>query len=462
MTTIDDLIRDQEARFLARTPSSQARWREACTLMPGGVTSSWASTRPIPVWIDRGAGSHVWDVDGNEYVDYHAGYGVNVVGHGNPHVVEAVQRRVTMGTHFAQPTPDSIEVARMLAARFGLPQWRFTNSGTEATMDAVHLARAITGRDLLVKVEGSYHGHHDALNVSLWRSLERLGPVESPHQQSGAGIPQAMADLVRIVPFNDIGAVERVFAADGERIAAMILEPMMMNAGIIPPQPGYLEALKRITQRHGALLVFDEVKTGLVVAPGGATELFGVTPDVVCLAKALGGGVPCGAVGGTDAVMDAIAHGRYDQVGTFNGNPLTMAAARTVLSDVLTREAYATAEALGREMFAQASSALTSHGQPCYGIVHGFKGSVVFHGRPATNYREFLAIDTAVSHLHYLVQYNNGVFTAPWAKTESWTLSVMHTPADAERFVTNVDHVGAMLATVTDRHSDLFAVGSVT
>src|SRR5262245_60218323 len=161
MTTIDDLIRDQETRFLERTPRSQSTWREACALMPGGVTSSWASTRPIPVWIDRGQGSHVWDVDGNEYVDYHAGYGVNVVGHGNPHVVDAVQRRVTIGTHFAQPTPDSIAVARMLGDRFGLPQWRYTNSGTEATMDAVHLARAITGRDLIVKIEGSYHGHHE-------------------------------------------------------------------------------------------------------------------------------------------------------------------------------------------------------------------------------------------------------------------------------------------------------------
>jgi glutamate-1-semialdehyde 2,1-aminomutase len=271
-----------------------------------------------------------------------------------------------------------------------------------------------------------------------------------------------MADLVRIVPFNDVEAAERVFATDGDRIAAMILEPMMMNAGIIPPQPGYLEALRAITRRHGALLIFDEVKTGLVVAPGGVTELFGVTPDVVCLAKALGGGIPCGAIGGSDEVMDAIADGRYDQVGTFNGNPLTMAVARTVLADVLTRDAYRAAEQLGHEMFTAASSALAAHGQPCYGIVHGFKGSVVFHDRPATNYREFLAIDTAVSHLHYLVQYNNGVFTAPWAKTESWTLSVMHTAGDAERFVANVDTTGAMLAAVTDRHSDLFAVGSVT
>jgi glutamate-1-semialdehyde 2,1-aminomutase len=271
-----------------------------------------------------------------------------------------------------------------------------------------------------------------------------------------------VADLVRIVPFNDLAAVERVFAAEGDRIAAMIVEPMMMNAGIIPPADGYLEGLRAITRRHGSLFIFDEVKTGLVVAAGGATELFGVMPDIVCLAKALGGGVPCGAIGGTADVMDAIADGRYDQVGTFNGNPLTMAAARTVLADVLTPEAYRTAEALGGEMFDAAAAALASHGQPCYGVVHGFKGSVVFHDRPATNYREFLAIDTAVSHLHYLVQYNNGVFNAPWAKTESWTLSVMHSSSDGERFVANVDRVGAMLEPVIDRHSELFAVGSVT
>ena len=462
MATLDDLIREQESEFLARTPKSHQMWTEACEVMPGGVTSSWASTRPIPVWIERGHGSHVWDVDGNEYVDYHAGYGVNVVGHANPNVVDAVQQRVTLGTHFAQPTPDSIVVAQNLAARFGLPQWRFTNSGTEATMDAVHLARAITGRDLIVKVEGSYHGHHDLLNVSLWRNLDDLGPVDNPHRKVGSGIPPAIGDLVRIVPFNDVAAVDRLFAVEGHRIAGMILEPMMMNAGIIPPAPGYLEGLRDATRRHGALLIFDEVKTGLVVGAGGATELFGVTPDVVCLAKALGGGIPCGAVGGTDEVMSAITDGRYDQVGTFNGNPLTMAAAKAVLTEVLTPQAYRDAEALGRQMFDAASTALASHGQPCYGVVHGFKGSVVFHDRAATNYREFLAIDTAVSHLHYLVQYNNGVFTAPWAKTESWTLSVMHSSADGERFVANVDRTGAMLESVSERHSELFAVGGVT
>lgn len=461
-TTIDQRVLAEEQTFLARNRKSQALYERAAKSMPGGVTSSWSSTRPIPVWIDRGLGSHVWDADGNEYVDYHAGYGVNVVGHANPNVVEAVQRRVTLGTHFAQPVEDAIIVAEALAARFGLPQWRFNNSGTESTMDAIHLMRAITGRDLIIKVEGTYHGHHDLVHVSLWRSIDDLGPVDNPSRMPGSGVPQVIADLVRIVPYNDLAAVEHVFAENPGKIAGMIIEPMMMNAGIIKPKPGYLEGLRQLTRKHNALLTFDEVKTGMVVAWGGATELFGVTPDIVCLAKALGGGIPCGAVGGTDEVMSAISDGRYDQVGTFNANPLTMAAARAVLTEVLTPESYAIAEALGREMFDGCTRALADHGLPSYGVVHGFKGSVVVHDQPATNYREFLAIDTAVSHLNYLVQHNNGVFLAPWAKSESWTLSVAHSSADAERLIDNTRRLARMLDHTSDEASQLFEVGAVT
>lgn len=462
MGTIDDRILEEEQRFLERTPRSRALFEQAQAVMPGGVTSSWSSTRPIPVWIDRGDGGHVWDADGNEYVDYHAGYGVNVVGHNNPAIVEAVQRRVTLGTHFAQPVEDAIVVAENLGERFGLPQWRFCNSGTEATMDAIHLMRVITGRDLIIKVEGSYHGHHDLVNVSLWQSKDDLGPVDNPLRNPGPGIPQAIADLVRIVPFNDLAAVEQVLRSHPGQIAGMIIEPMMMNAGIIPPADGYLAGLVDLLHEHGALVTFDEVKTGLVVAAGGATELFGVMPDIICLAKALGGGIPCGAVGGTAEVMNVITEGRYDQVGTFNGNPLTMASARAVLTEVLTPQAYADAEALGRQMHAGATAALAAQGLPSYGYVFGFKGSMVVHDRPVTNYREFLEIDTAISHLRYLVQHNNGVFLAPWAKTESFTLSVMHTAADGQRLVDNLSRLGDITERDGSVSSELFEVGAVT
>ena len=459
-SALDDLIRNEEAAFLARMTKTAALWERAQRVMPGGVCSSWASSRPLPVWVSHGEGAYVWDADGTRYADMHGGYGVNVVGHANPAVVRAVQQRVARGTHFAQPTEDSIYVAEALAQRFGLPMWRFGNSGTEVTMDAFHLMRAITGRSLVVKIEGTYHGHHDSAMVSIFRAADQLGPLHDPHRVPGPGVAQEMADLLRIVPFNDLPALERVLDQHSGQIAGMIVEPMMMNAGIIPPQPGYLEGVRELTRRYGVLLAFDEVKTGLVVDWGGATRLFGVTPDIVCLAKALGGGLPCGAIGGTEEVMAAITDGRYDQIGTFNGNPLTMAAARATLLEVLTPDVYGSAEALGRRMLQGSMSALAAHGQPSYGNVFGFKGSVVFHDRAATSYREFLAISTGLSHLHFLVQFNGGVFLPPWGKSESWTLSVGHSLVDGDRYIANVARLAEMAASLGDRSSALFASGT--
>ncbi len=459
-TTLDELINGEEATFMARMTKSAELWERGQRTMPGGVCSSWASSRPIPVWVSHGDGALVWDADGTEYVDMHGGYGVNVVGHANPAVVRAVQDRVTKGTHFAQPTEDAIFVAENLVERFGLPKWRFNNSGTESTMDAFHLMRAITGRPLVIKIEGTYHGHHDSTMVSIFRSADELGPESNPNRVAGPGILQPMADHLRLVPFNDLAALEAVLDQHRGQIAGMILEPMMMNAGIIPPAPGYLEGVRDLTRAHGVLLAFDEVKTGMVVDWGGATRLFGVTPDIVCLAKALGGGLPCGAIGGTEEVMAAIESGVYDQIGTFNGNPLTMAAARATLTEVLLPETYEAAAEVGRSMLQGSTEALSAAGIPSYGNVFGFKGSVVFHDTPSRNYREFLRISTAISHLHFLVQHNGGVFLPPWGKSESWTLSVAHTHEHGQRYVRNVARVGELTAQLRDRDSDIFAVGS--
>ncbi|MDA3017067.1 MAG: aspartate aminotransferase family protein, partial [Actinomycetota bacterium] len=441
-------------------PKSVEMHQQASKSIPGGVPSSWASSRPTPIWVSHGSGAHVWDVDGNRYVDFHAGYGANVVGHANPAVVAAVQSRVTLGTHFAQPTPDVIVVAEALAKRFGLPKWRFCNSGSEATMDAIHLMRAVSGRDLIIKIEGSYNGHHDSVLVSIFRSTSELGPQQEPWRVPGAGVPQAIADCVRIVPYNDLDALERTLTMYSGEIAGMILEPMMMNAGIIAPQDGYLKGVREITKRHGVLLAFDEVKTGLVVHHGGATRLYGVTPDIICLAKALGGGVPCGAIGGTDEVMSAITDGRYNQVGTFNGNPLTMAAARAVLTEIMTEDVYAQANELGAYILKNALSTLHSYGQSAYGFQAGFKVCVVFSDKPAKNYREFLNISTGVSHLHFLKQFNGGIFLPPWGKSESLTLSVAHTKADADIYIQNLVEFGEVLQSMGERASKVFAAGS--
>ena len=458
--SLDEIIENEERIFMSRVPKSVEMHQQASKSIPGGVPSSWASSRPTPIWVSHGKGQHVWDVDGNKYVDFHAGYGANVVGHANPAVVAAVQQRVTLGTHFAQPTPDVIVVAEALAKRFGLPKWRFCNSGSEATMDAIHLMRAVSGRDLIIKIEGSYNGHHDSVLVSIFRSTSELGPQQEPWRVPGAGVPQAIADCVRIVPYNDLDALERTLTMYAGEIAGMILEPMMMNAGIIAPQDGYLKGVREITKRHGVLLAFDEVKTGLVVHHGGATKLYGVTPDIICLAKALGGGVPCGAIGGTDEVMSAITDGRYNQVGTFNGNPLTMAAARAVLTEIMTEDVYVQANELGAYILKNALSTLHSYGQSAYGFQSGFKVCVVFNDKPAKNYREFLKISTGISHLHFLKQFNGGVFLPPWGKSESLTLSVAHTKSDADQYVSNLVEVGKTLQSMGERASKVYAAGS--
>ena len=268
-----------------------------------------------------------------------------VQGHAHPAIVKAVQERVALGTHFAAPVEDDIVVSEELVKRFRLPQWRYVNSGSEATMDAIRIARAFTGRDTIVKIFGSYHGHHDYVMVSTGVPFDQIGDRDNlASLPYGAGIPDAVVQMTVPVPFNDIGAMEsRIerLVEEGRAPACVIMEAAMMNLGVVLPEPGYLQAVRDLTRKHGIVLIFDEVKTGLCIAAGGATEKFGVTPDMVTLAKALGGGLPSGAIGGSDEVMEVVRDFRVKQVGTYNGNPLTMAAARASLEEILTPDAYA-------------------------------------------------------------------------------------------------------------------------
>lgn len=435
---VDELIAAEQRTFLRRQPRSTEMIERAREHLAGGATSNWQIADPQAVWMSHGAGSKVYDVDGNEYVDMHGGYGVSIAGHAHPAIVTAVSDRVRRGTHFAQPTEDAIWIAAELARRFDLPLWRFANSGTEATMDAVHLARALTGRDLIIKVEGCYHGHHDSVQVSVLPEADEVGPRDRPTRVPGnSGIPAAVRDLVVVVPFNDPAAVERALAEHRGRVAAMILEPVMMNAGIIPPDAGYLAAVRDLVHAAGAYLIFDEVKTGFTTGPGGVTALSGVVPDMVCLAKALGGGIAVAAIGGTTEIMSAIADGRYEQVGTFNGNPMAMAATRATLSEVLTPDAYGRLDSVATQLRSGLETVLAGHGLDWHVVTIGAKGCVTFRRDPVREFRDFLDVDARFGQLHWLMQHNGGVFLPPWGKVEQWLLSVQHDHDDADRFIAN-------------------------
>jgi glutamate-1-semialdehyde 2,1-aminomutase len=446
-TRLASLIESEEATFNERHRGSRTLTDRARRALPGGVASSWQATDPHPIYLADAKGSKVTDVDGNEYVDFHNGYGAVAVGHAHPRIVEAVSDRVRRGTHFAQPTEESVAVAEHLQKRFGLPLWRFGNSGTESTLDSVRLMRAYTGRDILLKIEGSYHGHHDALMVSVAPPGDRIGSYDDPVSvPQTLGLPADYVKLTRVVPFNDLDALERTLHRYQGQVAGMIVEPAMMNAGFVLPEEGYLQGVKDLLHSHGALLAFDEVKTGATIAHGGAVEAFGVTPDLLCLAKSVGGGLPCGAIGGTEEVMGWIADGKIDQVGTFNGNPLSMSAMLATLTEILVPDAYTEFARLADILREGCDGVLERTGLAGYTTAMAARGAVTYRGERVRNYRDYLEVSDELGYVNWLVQLNRGVFMAPWGKSENWTLSVQHSEEDVRRYIDNFDYLGRALS----------------
>jgi glutamate-1-semialdehyde 2,1-aminomutase len=446
---IRELTRREEERLNARTPKSRAMYDRADRVLSGGVASSYQLRDPWPIYLERGEGPVVWDVDGNRMYDFHNGFGSMVQGHAHPEIVEAIRARAELGTHFAAVTEDTIVVAEELARRFGMDRWRFVNSGSEATMDAIRIARAFTGRDTIVKIFGSYHGHHDAVMVSIGVPYHSIGDREDlASLPYGAGIPPAVTQLTVAVPFNDADAMERRIdrlEAEGRLPACVLMEPAMMNLGVVLPAAGYLEAVREITRRRGIVLVFDEVKTGLAIAAGGATERFGVRPDMVTLAKTLGGGVPTAAIGATDEVMAVVEDGSVFQVGTFNGSPLAMAAARASLLEVLTPEAYERLDHLNERLLAGCSAVIERYALPGYAVGIGAKGCVTFSPEPIVDYESFIAHqDVAVTDLAWVYNTNRGIFMTP-GREEEWTLSVAHTDEDVDAYVAAFDEMASEL-----------------
>ncbi|HEX7247302.1 MAG TPA: aspartate aminotransferase family protein [Actinomycetota bacterium] len=436
-------IAERETKdWLARTRASEQLFQRAIGSLPNGVVSNFQTGDPYPVYLAHGKGSGVTDVDGNEYIDFHGGFGVNVVGHAHPKIVEAIKKAAEDAIHFAVTTEATVALAEEICERFQVDQMRFVNSGTEATMDAIRVARAATGRDKILKMEGSYHGHHDSVLFSvvpeadvldLRHNVDHSGKAWYTTQPTSKGVPAALWDTTIVAPFNDASAVEAAFTDNPGEIAAVILEPVMMNIGIVVPADGYLQALKDTCEKHGAVLIFDEVKCGGTIAYGGAAERFGVVPHLAAWAKAIGGGATIGAFGGDANVMEFVTKGAAQQ-GTFNGNPLSSAVGLAALTQVLTRDAYDHLGKLGTMLAEGCNRAIADGGIPAHTVDLGAKGCVSYRAEPLRNYRDFLETIPEIYWASYPFMVNRGIFMTP-GDEEQWTISVQHTEDDVSKYV---------------------------
>jgi glutamate-1-semialdehyde 2,1-aminomutase len=430
---VEEIVAREEATFRKRAPRSHELHERGKATLPMGVSSSFQAVPPYPLFISRAEGSHIWDVDGNEYADFHLGFGSLLVGHAHPLLVEALRGQLGRGSLYSLPCPDSVLLAEELVRRFApLEQVRFCNSGTEATMDALRLARAHTGRDKIVKIEGSYHGHHDTLLMSTKPSREDAGSYERPNTvPASLGIPSDVKNNTIIAPYNDAEALDRILSEHEGEVAAVITEAVLMNVGVMLPDEGYLAALRAVTRKHGVLLIFDEVKTGVTVAPGGITELYPVEPDLICLAKSIGGGMPIGAFGGREEIMRHINHQEVLHLGTFNGNPMSMLSGLVTLTQVLTPEAHAHANGLSKQLADSYIGVIEEYDMPMHVAQIGAKGCAMFRYERARNYRAWWEIDMRISYAYWLFLANRGILFPP-GFDDQWTISVQHTQDDID------------------------------
>jgi glutamate-1-semialdehyde 2,1-aminomutase len=457
---VAEIVAREEEAYRRRTPKSAELFERARGSLPLGVASSFQAYDPYPLFMTDARGSRIWDADGNEYIDFDMAFGVLAAGHSHPVLAEALQHRVANGTCYTFPVEDGVALAEEIKARFGADLVRFSNSGTEATMDAIRVARGYTGREKVIKMEGGYHGHHDDVLVSIQPPRDLMGPMEQPTTvPASAGIPRSRIAETVIAPYNEPEILARMLEAHAGEIAAILVEPVQFNIGVVPPKEGYLQRLRELADEHGVVLIFDEVKTGVVLAWGGAYEHYGVQPDLFCLAKSIGGGIPIGAFGGRRQVMAAIetlegtpafsadAAGtgiekttipggatRVAHLGTFNGNPLSMTAGLVTLTRILTKDVYPRLHALADRLTAGSQAVLDEYGLPGYAINVGPKGCVMFTPQRVTNYRDFIGLDAELWSASFFYLANRGILLPP-GPDDQWTLSVQHSADDVDRYI---------------------------
>jgi glutamate-1-semialdehyde 2,1-aminomutase len=414
-------------------PHSQEIFRRATEVLVGGVNSPVRAFRAVggdPIIVDHAQGARMWDADGNEYIDYVCSWGALILGHAHPKIVQAITDQARRGTSFGMPTELEVELAsRIRSALPSCEKVRFVSSGTEATMSAVRLARAATGRDLIIKFEGCYHGHSDSFLSEAGSGLATLGIAACP------GVPQALAALTLNAPYNDIVAVEKLFDRHKDKIAAIIVEPIAANMGVVPPMPGFLRGLRDLATIHGALLIFDEVITGFRVCYGGAQTLFDIKPDLTTLGKIIGGGLPVAAYGGRGDLMDQVAPlGPVYQAGTLSGNPLAMSAGIATLDLLAAPGFYESLEARSKRLGDGISATVRDSGVSANAVRAGSLLTLFFSGEPIRNYADAKKCDAGRFAAFFRAMLDRGVFLAP-SQFEALFVSSAHTDADIDRTI---------------------------
>ena len=426
-----------------RTERSQQLFAEARQLIPGGVDSPVRAFRAVggqPLFIDRASGCRIWDVDGNSFVDFVGSWGPLILGHAHPAVVRALQAACERGTSYGAPTALENELARLIVnAMPSVEMVRFVSSGTEAVMSALRLARAYTGRDRIIKFAGCYHGHSDGLLVQAGSGATTLGTPDSP------GVPAAAAQMTLSLPYNDVKAVEDAFRLYPKEIAAVVVEPIAGNMGVVPPREGYLQALREITRRHDALLIFDEVITGFRVGLGGAQELYGVMPDLTTLGKIIGGGLPVGAYGGARQIMEKVSPaGPVYQAGTLSGNPLAMTAGIETLRLLRQPGSYERLEKLSAQLAQGLGAAAARAGRQLFQTRVGSMSTAFFTPGPVVDYQSALASDTALYARFFRGMLERGFYFAP-SQFEATFVSMAHREEDIDATISAAAEVMAKI-----------------
>jgi glutamate-1-semialdehyde 2,1-aminomutase len=437
-------------RYHQRTPRSAAHYEQAVKVAPGGVNSNLRAWEPYPLYFTHSEGARIWDLDDHVYLDCAAAQGVLLVGHRNPVVLDAVRKQLEKITIVGASHPAEAELCQLILERYPChDQVRLTNSGSEAVLHAIRLARAATGREKILKAEGTYHGNYDPLMVSFTPEIGEAGLPAKPNRiPVTAGLTCAAIQDTVIIPFNDAEALAERMTEHAAQVAAVILEPVILNMGCTTPKPGYLQAVRKLCDRNGALLIFDEAKTGAKIAYGGGPEYSGVSPDITCLAKAIGGGFPIGAIAGSRELMKLIESGKVWQTGSFAANPVSVAAAIATLRDVLTPGIYPGLFELNEQLAAGYRDSIARHGLRACVQTAGATGAVLFTTGPVRNYRDAIQASQQAFMTYWYGMIERDVIPQSYGRDDAWTLTLSHTEENIRAVISAFEGISEQIACV--------------